>query len=466
MIDPPTAPSADPAFARGYGKLIPGVGFILLAAVIYLYQQNWPLYQQLLGYWMGEPFRTPFVDLEAIPASIRCWRQGIDVYSSTPCDVLGRPFNYAPLWLRLPFLPTEASWTPWLGLGLVSLFLLALGVLPQPKACIDRAFVVLGTFSCLPVFAAERGNADLVMFLLIVVAALCLEGGPVLRMVGYVVILLAGLLKVYPLAALLLLLRERLRIALALGCAILIGLAAFGWQYRDELTRMLQNIPRGGQFLNNWGAPDLRLGIGTALMPILTAMNVDRLDSARVGNLAEQVVAPLLTIVAIGCAIALATHRDLRRAMATMPEQPRLFLLVGAALICGCFFAGPNIGYRGVFLLFVLPGFLGLARISIGTGAARIFRATGHATLGVLWMVLIQRAVAHGFGGTFFPVGGSAVGYAVWILRELMWWWIVTVLLAILIRFALDSPTWREMPMLGRRTVTLASPPTFPPHPG
>src|ERR1700732_2860442 len=35
---------------------------------------------------------------------------------------------------------------------------------------------------------------------------------------------------------------------------------------------------------------------------------------------------------------------------------------LGSVLIVGCFFAGQNVGYRGIFLLLVLPGLLGVAR--------------------------------------------------------------------------------------------------------
>jgi hypothetical protein len=52
-------------------------------------------------------------------------------------------------------------------------------------------------------------------------------------------------------------------------------------------------------------------------------------------------------------------------------------LVIGCAVIVGCFFAGQSIGYRGVFLLMVIPGLLGIARPpasrnmrALGTGAS------------------------------------------------------------------------------------------------
>lgn len=179
-------------------------------------------------------------------------------------------------------------------------------------------------------------------------------------------------------------------------------------------------------------------------MAILTAMQVDWLASARLSHTAGQVAAPILTTCAIVGAVALALRRDVQAAIAAMPERVRIFLQIGAAVVCGCFFAGQSIGYRGVFLLFVLPCLLGLARLSRGA-AAWIFRLAAYATLYGLWMLLVQREVAYFFGGTFFPVRSSAVGYTVWILRELIWWWLVTVLLAVLIRGVLDLPAWQDL---------------------
>jgi hypothetical protein len=441
-------------FLPGYGLVVPAIGFLLLAALVSLYEADWLLYIQVLRNWVVLPYRYPFLDLESIPASISCWQQGIDVYVRTTCDVLGRPFNYSPLWLRLSFIPAEGRWTPWLGLGLASLFLLSLGILPRPKSGLDRALVILGTYSSPVAYAIERGNADLIMFLLVMGAALLLRQGLLSRLAGYGVILLGGALKFYPLVALVVLARERPRIAIPLVVAAAGCIGGFIWYFGDELVRAMDNIPRGGQFGDNWGALDFQLGIKTALMPVLTALHVSWLESSRLSDLASRYTTPVLTIFAIFGAFEIALRQNVRAALTALSPRALLFLQLGAAIVCGCFFTGQNIAYRGIFLLFVLPCLLGLGRLSVGAGTARMFRMTAYATLYALWMVLIQRGVSYFFGGSFFPVQGSAVGYAAWILRELVWWWIVTVLLAVLIRLVLDSPSWRGLPRLVRGTTT------------
>jgi hypothetical protein len=55
-------------------------------------------------------------------------------------------------------------------------------------------------------------------------------------------------------------------------------------------------------------------------------------------------------------------HRSrLQYAVAHLSMREADFLLAGATLICGCFFTGDTALYRGIYLLFALPGLLTLA---------------------------------------------------------------------------------------------------------
>jgi hypothetical protein len=136
-----------------FNWLIPTIGFSLLAGVIWLYATGSDLYARILAAWMVIPWKFPFLDLAAIPAWQRCWPlHGFDVYTSASWASCGvAPIIYSPLWLRLTFLPTDPAWTNWLGLPVVSAFLLSLGLLPLSRSPSDRVLVVLATFSTPPV---------------------------------------------------------------------------------------------------------------------------------------------------------------------------------------------------------------------------------------------------------------------------------------------------------------------------
>src|SRR5271156_3182062 len=73
-----------------------------------------------------EPFSFPFLDTHAVLAAAECARQGIEVYLSNPCDALGRPHSYSPLWLLIVPGSLGTRSTGWVGASLDLLFLLSL----------------------------------------------------------------------------------------------------------------------------------------------------------------------------------------------------------------------------------------------------------------------------------------------------------------------------------------------------
>jgi hypothetical protein len=94
-------------------------------------------------------------------------------------------------------------------------------------------------------------------------------------------------------------------------------------------------------------------------------------------------------------------------------------------VIAGCFFAGQSVEYRGIFLLLVMPGLLTLSRSGV-----RELRALclGSAIVIVLlmWGECLRRAFDGGFG--------------FWLLRELGWWWSISVMLTLVADFLWESP--------------------------
>ena len=444
----PVAGSEAQPRSIGYDPLIPAIGFVLLAVMAWLYVTGSDLYGRILAYWTFIPWRHPFIDFAAIPSFIRCWqRHGLVVYTDAAWAACGvGPLIYSPLWLRLTFLPTDPAWTNWLGLSVVSAFLLSLGSLPQSRRSGDRGVTIVGTFSCLPVFAMERANIDLLVFLSVVAAAYCLEGGLGRRIVGYSLMLLGGLLKFYPLVLLVLMLRERLAVLAALGLTAAAIVAGTAFAFLDELRR-LTAPPSGPPFYNLWGAGNLAGGFPTVLRAFMDAAGLPTwlFASQAQQRFIAAVVASLLLASMLVVALRFARRDDLAAGLTAISDRAHRLLLMGGVLVVGCFFAGQNVGYRGVFLLLILPGLLALARIPACRSLRPVLMVTIGAMLCVLWELTTRHVVADVFGGSFHPVGGSLAGYTVWLAQELAWWWLVTVLVAILMRFAADSQAWREL---------------------
>jgi hypothetical protein len=433
---------------------VPALGLAALCLAVLLYTFDRPAYQAALTVLMMRPYPTPFVDTVQIPALVECWRHGVDVYVTAPCDPLNRTLAYSPLWLRATFLPADLSWLNWLGLAMDGGFFLSLVLLPAPRRWSGALLTAFAALSSLPAFALERGNMDVVMFGMIAVAGrLLVQNGPV-RLAGYALITLAGLLKFYPLVLFLLFLRERLTVFAGL-CLIALGvLAAFVAGFRGELAEMAQNLPEIGFFKDGFGFRELPGGLGTVLhglidgaglqdQPIFRALDPAHSASLALGTLCVMIAATL------GVAARLASRADFRSALASLSPAEHGFLVIGAVLIAGCFLVGENVSYRGIHLMFVVPG---LAALAGGSSARRLFRVTLVVVLAVLWGLSLQQLVAALSGGTPTPMAGSIAIYLYWLVHELAWWWVAAVFLAVLFRFVAAAPLWPALARLLPRT--------------
>ena len=316
--------SADRASRTGFDPLIPSIGFVLLGAMAWLYATGSELYGRILAYWTFMPLPSPFVDTAVIPGWLRCFREhGLIVYTDASWAACGLgPIIYSPLWLRLGFVPTDPAWTNWLGLGLVSLFLLSLGLLPASRRPGDRVVVILGTFSCLPVFAMERGNVDLIIFLLAVASGLCLGRALGRRILGYALMLVGGLLKFYPLVLLILLLRERLVALLVLGFAAVAISTGSALLLLDELRR-LTPVPGGAPFHNLWGARNLTTGFPVLLRGVLDAAGLSgpTIDALAQPRVVSAIVAAVLMASTLLVALRLERGRCTARRSAGNPQS-------------------------------------------------------------------------------------------------------------------------------------------------
>ncbi len=250
-----------------YRLLTPVAALLLLAALAGLWRWGpHPLYFDILKRFGFAPFRFPFLDIHAILAAAQCQRLGIDVYLSNPCDALGRVHVYSPLWLALvPSFLGTAQTTP-VGLGLDVLFILSLWVVIRPERSGEALLMAAAALSPMTVYALERANCDLAIFLLIV-AGCALDRAPRPWRLGcYALFLLAGLLKYYPLVLLVLLARERRRDALigtVLAMLIAGGLAGLGL---TDLARALANIPALSYFADSFSALNLPFGFAQAVL--------------------------------------------------------------------------------------------------------------------------------------------------------------------------------------------------------
>lgn len=422
-----------------------GAALLILFFFLVVYSKSHALYVEIMNAMGVSVGPIPFLDWSSIPASIDCWARGIDVYVSNPCDYAARVHNYSPLWLRATFLPVSHAWIGPAGLLIATAFILSLAVLPSPRSKTEFCALLLGVLSSFTVLGLERANVDVIIFVgAILAAVLWLRSFPV-RVFSYAILVLLGLLKFYPFVGLVLALRERPRACAAISGAATLTIGLFAWHYAPELARMFPNIPTGSYLSGGlFGARNLPFGAallirhgqetgmvhpGGALDQILTATG---LAGGGGGALFELVLAIASALISV----ALATRGRFPALTDSLPERHGAFVLLGSALLVGCFFTGQSVVYRGMFFLLVLPGLFALANSAGHVGQRRIASATIAAIVALMW----EPALNHQIAPAGHQAGDHGAAYiAIWLLRETTWWWVISVLDAVLISMILRS---------------------------
>jgi hypothetical protein len=276
-------------------------------------------------------------------------------------------------------------------------------------------------------YALERANVDLLMFVLAMVAVALNRRSRGARAAGYTTALLAGMLKFYPIVLLVLAVRERLAIAVA-AILVVCGVIAV-WFSLDgnAIMRGIANIPTTNRFDDNvFAASDLPFGL------------------AQLFGLPRQAGLTMLIAMLAGMlvgALALARRDRLRPGLHALTEAETTFLLVGCVLLVACFFAAQNSAYRAIYLLFVLPGLTQLAAVR----KPGVYVVTVAFVLGIMWnsaILPVVYAVLHWLGVSALPLGAAHIG--IWLVRQLIWWCVVTVLSALMLSLIWQSRAVRD----------------------
>ena len=384
-----------------------------------------------------EPFSFPFLDTHAVLAAAECGRQGIDVYLSNPCDVLGRPHAYSPLWLAIVPGSLGTGATGWVGASLDLLFLLSLAAVLRPHN--PKELLILGSAAVSPMslYALERANNDLLIFLLVISGAMLFTSPRPYRLFSYGLFVAAGLLKYYPLALLVLVAREERRDGLVIAAPVILALVFFSVAFYPELSLAVASIPAGASYFTDaFSARNLPFGFAEALGQ----------------GVARTLIAGSLLGALSGLAVArmLRTVRLLGREQLDWVASESQFLVIGGLLVVACFFAGQNVSYRGILLLPVLSGLVCLHRSVKDREVRRFCGKMIAAVLFVMWEEFFRRALH----AIVSPVPGAGLSSRAevffWIGRELVWWWLVVGLAALVLSYLRRLPLAEAFGRAGR----------------
>lgn len=304
----------------------------------------------LFWYSLGIPI-TPmlFSDLRDVLVAMECTRRGFDILAVGPClPTAALSPNYPRLWMALSPLGLGGRDTEWLGITLSVIFFLCVLWMAGKLNFGGAVVYSLAVASPSVMLAVERNNVDVVLFIMLCVALGLLAYFPqrIGRAISYGIIFLTALLKLFPIFASAVLLRERKKIALGGLVGMAIAFAAYAVSIFGDLQRIDARVLRS-----------TGLAFGRSILPELLT-NSD-LFHRLFGFTLQPAQATWLSIVGMAGVISFAYFVAARTQKGFTERESASFPLdafrVGAAIYIGAFAIGNHIDYRLIFTLFTLP---------------------------------------------------------------------------------------------------------------
>jgi hypothetical protein len=364
----------------GRPRCSPAAWLAMITATLFAYGALLFFWQQWQTLWMLPTTTAPwFPDAYAVLAASDLHAAGYDPYGANPLLVR---HMYPRAWFGLSYLGLNRNDALWLGLALGAAFLGTALIWLKPRNFWEAAYAVAILVSPPITLGFQRGNADMVIALVMggLVAALRGKSAVVRNGAGLVLLTIATLLKFYPAVTAGVVIWNEMSWRRRLGTALLVflTLGCIGWPLVADYRRIASTTQLGGLGQNGiyvFGA-DFSLPLGMV---------------AWVG------------MAAVATALWAGWSKLAPKLPALSRDSASLGFMVGAILLLGCFFAGNSYAYRLVFVLMMIPWWWRMWTEK----TARGLRAMAAAGL-ILTLLLLWRdagvALALQYGRDFFGI--------------------------------------------------------------
>ena len=322
--------------------------------------------------WFGVPSVHPiFFDARNITSAIACHAQGLDPLVENPCDLAARPMNYPRVWLALRWLGLDDQTVIVFGAALLVAFVWAVWVLVGRLRPREGLLVAAAMCSPAVMFAVERGQSDLVAFVLVVVAVLAWRtGADTWRTLSPLAVLAAAILKLFPVVALGAFLLARHTRAAVTATVSGVVFVVYAIATLPDLRAIADVLPQGQH-----------QAYGVRILPAVVYHRYVA-DAWYGGDTVRQALAVILLVGVASVAWWLASRR-LALPEPTDPRDPvewrELALHSGGLIYVGTFATANNWDYRLIFLLLILPWALhqapsvAFARFALGTVVVQLY---------------------------------------------------------------------------------------------
>lgn len=350
--------------------VLAGPLIFLIHASLYGVEASWQI-------WHIPTMLPEFADIRTITGGAVSVEMGYDPMLENPGDPWGRTINYPRIWQLLyrVGLGPEHAWM--MGLTMVSCYIAALCLLQPGGGPLAMCLLFAAAYSPAAVFGIERGNNDLLVFLLVVLAVRTIDWRSTLSVL---LLFLAVVLKLFPVFAAPLLLKLPQRAAVKCLTGLAVAALVYGAITWNDLALIAAGTPQ--QPLLSYGISGIWLNVPPEL---------------------EFVTKSASYLLALGWLFRVARVTS-HNYQAITENFSICAFRAGAGIYATTFLLGANWDYRLIFLLLTIPA---LAAWSVTAQAQlrRWSRCTLVAIFLSLWHIVLLAIgpyIAGGFQALFF----------------------------------------------------------------
>jgi hypothetical protein len=277
---------------------------------------------------------------------------------------------------------------------------------------------LLALFSQSVALSIDRGNFDMLMFIILALTCHIFKPTAARRSVSYLAIFLGALLKFYPVVAFSLALTEKVAIFCAVAITAGIAGTTFVWYNWRDFIKLWHHIPHAQPLQDAFG--------GLNFFQASAHLAMRRFpEHAHALILIGNLLYATATIAAVWMSLKLA-RRYLGRGLA-VPQKGRVaaLYLSGASITLFAFFSTQNPPYRAIWLLFLLPMFLELRRNEAFLSERAKITGCIFLLVLVLWFEFFHIWIGR---LTSSPAIEDLTAY---LIREPLWWVFITGIMTV-----------------------------------
>ncbi|MFB2838955.1 hypothetical protein [Floridanema evergladense] len=318
------------------------------------YPDSWS--DSYLIYPLVSKMLPPFADMRVITAGAECIRLGYDVLIKNPCDPWHRPMNYPQIWAILANWGLNQSHTVALGILCGLLFFALTFVTIKRLNYVESLLYALVLCSPSVMLTVERGNNDLIIFIILALSLLAIKGRNLIqRSLGYILILFAAILKLYPIFALISCLKEKRRNFFLIFLALVISFGIYVIGNLESLYLVSKATPRS-TFL----AYGIKVLFNVFLLELSNfSIIVFKQGFIKFFQIVMLIIFNITIFIVILKAYDLAKNEEEFHQQESEWETNQIDVFrIGASIYLGSYLIGNNWDYRLIFLLFTIPQIL------------------------------------------------------------------------------------------------------------